>query len=200
VDSEQGRWLRAAGHACDGGVPRVHLVSRHEDGALLRELFTRDGAGTLITSECFEGMRPAELSDLPAVLELIRPLEEAGVLVPRSRERIEREISHFFVVERDESVVACAALYSWSDGRQGEVCCFAVHPDYRNGGQGKRLLSALEQRAVEQGMVELFVLTTRTAHWFHEQGFEPARLQDLEPARQSLYSPTRNSKVYRKMV
>jgi amino-acid N-acetyltransferase len=189
------RWVYAAARACLGGVRRAHLLPRTVDGGLLQELYTRDGAGTLIAVEAFEGMRAAHGRDLPGIVELIRPLEARGVLVPRSRERLEREIEHFVVLERDGLVVSCAALYAFGDGRVGEVSCFAVHPDYRNGGQGDRLLAFLERRALDVGMKRLFVLTTQTEHWFQQRGYEPASPDELPDDRRSLYNSARGSKV-----
>jgi amino-acid N-acetyltransferase len=189
------RWTVASARACLGGVRRAHLLPRTVDGGLLQELYTRDGAGTLIAVEAFEGMRAANGRDLPGIVELIRPLEASGVLVPRSRERLEREIDHFVVLERDGLVVACASLYVFGDGSVGEVSCFAVHPDYRNGGQGDRLLAFLERRATDVGMRRLFVLTTHTEHWFQERGYEPSPPDALPEDRRSLYNPARGSKV-----
>lgn len=189
------RWARAAARACLGGVRRAHLLPRQIDGGLLQELYTRDGVGTLVAVEAFEGMRTASARDLPGILELIRPLEARGVLVPRSRERLERELDHFVVVERDNVVVACCALYPYGDGRVGEVSCFVVHPEYQKGGQGDRLLSYIERRAASAGMTRLFVLTTHTGHWFQQRGYEPSSPDALPDDRRSLYNPARNSKV-----
>jgi amino-acid N-acetyltransferase len=189
------RWARAGARACLGGVRRAHLLARRIDGGLLQELYTRDGIGTLIAVEAFEGMRTASGRDLPGIVELIRPLEARGVLVPRSRERLERELDHFVVLERDGMVVACCALYAFDDGTVGEVSCFAVHPDYRKGGQGDSLLNFIERRAGSAGMRRLFVLTTHTGHWFQERGYELSSPEALPADRRSLYNPARNSKV-----
>lgn len=189
------RWARAAAAACAGGVARAHVISRAADGGLLQELFTRDGVGTLVTRERYEGMRTASPLDLADIVALIRPLEARGVLVPRSRERLERELEHFVVAERDTAVVACAALYPLGEDA-GEVSCFAVHPEYRKGGQGEALLAFLERRAVKAGMKRLFVLTTQTAHWFHERGYEPAEVDALPDERRSLYNASRGSKIF----
>jgi amino-acid N-acetyltransferase len=194
------RWTEASARACLGGVRRAHLLSRNLDGVLLQELYTRDGAGTLVAVEAFEGMRVANVRDLPGIVALIRPLEARGVLVPRSRERLEREIDQFFVLEREGWVVACAALYAFGDGSIGELSCFAVHPDYRKTGQGERLLAFAERRAADAGMKRVFVLTTRTGHWFQERGYEPAAPTDLPEDRRSLYDPARGSKVLLKTL
>lgn len=195
IPTDVKRWVQAGARACLGGVRRAHLIARNVDGGLLTELYTRDGVGTLIALEAFEGMRSATARDLPGILELIRPLEEKGVLVKRSRERLEQEIDHFIVVERDGAVVACAALYGFGDGTIGEISCFAVHPDYRKGGQGDRLLNFVEKCAISSGMRRVFVLTTHTEHWFHERGYEPATPEVLPEDRRSLYNPARRSKV-----
>ncbi len=188
--------LRAAVLACRNGVKRVHLVPRQVDGALLRELFTRDGIGTLISGEPFEDLRPARIEDVAGILELLRPLEEAGVLVRRSRERLETEIERFFVMERDGTAVACAALYPYQADAMGELACVAVHPDYRKQERGDKLLLRIEDIARTAGIRRLFVLTTQTAHWFRERGFEPASLGDLPMEKQALYNYQRKSQVY----
>ncbi|MDB4976393.1 MAG: N-acetylglutamate synthase [Myxococcaceae bacterium] len=194
------RWLQAAARACLGGVRRAHLLSRTIDGALLQELYTRDGIGTLVAVEAFEGMRKANVRDLPGIVALIRPLERSGVLVPRSRERLEQEIDHYSVLERDGMVVACVALYPFETGLTGEVSCFAVHPDYRKGGQGERLLSFVEKRAVDAGMKRIFLLTTHTGHWFQERGYEPSLPDALPEERKATYNPARSSRVFIKQL
>ena len=194
----QGELLDAAAQACRGGVRRSHIVSYAEDGALLNELFTRDGAGTLVAQEQFEQLREAGIDDVGGLLELIRPLEEQGILVRRSREVLEREIGQSSIVERDGLIIACAALYPVPDSDWGELACLAVHPDYRQGGRGDQLLERIEQRARAKGLKTLFVLTTRTAHWFQERGFKPSSVERLPPARASLYNFQRQSKVFEK--
>ena len=186
--------------ACRAGVQRVHLLNRHVDGALLLELFTRDGVGTLITADSFESVRPATVEDVGGVLELIQPLEREGVLVRRSREVLETEIGHFTVVERDGMIVATAALYPHPAEAMAELACFAVHPQYRGGERGDRLLRQVEREARGQGLTHLFVLTTRAAHWFRERGFEPASLEALPVAKRELYNLKRNSKVFLKTL
>lgn len=194
----QGELLDAAAQACRQGVRRSHIVSYAEDGALLNELFTRDGAGTLVTQEQLEQLREADINDVGGLLELIRPLEEKGILVRRSREVLEREIGQFTLVERDGLIVACAALYPVPDSAWGELACLAVHPEYRQGGRGDDVLARIEQRARAQGLKTLFVLTTRTAHWFQERGFTASSVERLPPARASLYNFQRQSKVFEK--
>ncbi len=190
------RHLGCAVRACRHGVRRAHLVDRHIDGALLLELFTRDGIGTMITDDLYEGIRKAGIDDVGGILELIEPLEGDGILVRRSRELLEMEIDRFTVVERDGMIIGCAALYPFAAQHVGEIACLAVHPDYRNRGRGDRLLEYLEQEAAKLGLGELFVLTTRTAHWFQERGFRPADIKKLPVKRRELYNYQRNSKVF----
>lgn len=194
------RLLRGAVEACQGGVRRVHLLDRRVDGALLMELFTRDGVGTLVTARAFESMRQANVNDVGGILELIEPLERDGTLVRRSRERLETEIVHFTVMAREGTVVACAALYPMADAPMAEIACVAVHPDYQGGGRGDLLLRELERQARGRGLNALFVLTTRTAHWFQERGFEPVAPSALPASRQELYNYRRNSRVFLRVV
>ncbi len=192
------RVLRNAVHAARHGVARTHILPRRKDGVLLRELFTRDGCGTLISRERWESIRQATIDDVAGILELITPLEEAGILVRRSRERIETEIDHFTVIERDGTVIACAALYPFPESRTAELACLAVHPDYRNQGRGDQVLEWMERSARQAGMESIFVLTTRTAHWFRERGFQPAGLERLPGRRRDLYNWQRNSRLFLK--
>jgi len=195
-DNGVDRQLTAACHAASNGVGRAHLIDANDDGALLKELFTRDGCGTLVTRETYETLRGARIDDVGGILELIEPLEADGTLVRRSRELLENEIQRFAIIERDGMVIACAALYPFPDDKTGELACVAVHPGYRKGERGAQLLGYLERRAKEQGLTSLFVLTTLTAHWFQQQGFELAGVEALPRARKSLYNWQRNSKVF----
>jgi amino-acid N-acetyltransferase len=179
-----------------GGVRRAHLLDRTVDGVLLKELFTRDGVGTLVTADRFESTRPAAIDDVGGILALIEPLEAAGVLVPRPRERLETEIGGFTVMDRDGTVIACAALHPFPEAQVAELACLAVHPDYAKHGRGDSLLSQVERQAAQQGVRRLFVLTTQTAHWFQERGFVPAQTSDLPVRRQVLVNYQRGAKVY----
>lgn len=199
-DSYQAELLEAAATASRSGVPRSQIVSYIENGALLSELFTRQGSGTLVAQEQFELLRQATIDDVGGLIDLITPLEEQGVLVRRSREVLEREIEQFSVVEREGMIIACAALYPIADSDSGELACLAVNPDYRHGGRGDELLEHIEARARAMGLRTLFVLTTRTSHWFQERGFEPSSVEALPSARASLYNFQRNSKVFEKTL
>lgn len=202
LDSDQqaseltGQALECACRACEAGVDRVHLINRELDGALLRELFTRDGVGTLLSNTAFDQMRRATIDDVGGIFDLIQPFEEDGLLVKRSREKLEMEIDYFMVLIREGTVVACGALYPFPDCTAGEIACIAVHPDYRVQGFGDVLLHALEQGAAHSGLDKVFVLTTQAAHWFRERGYVPADLAQLPVKKQFLYNYQRNSAVF----
>jgi len=192
--------LEAAAEACDQGVRRSHIISYASDGALLEELFTRDGLGTLVSDDNYEHLRAARAEDIAGIQELIQPLADRGVLVSRPRDLIETEIDRFLVDERDGTVVGCLALYPYPESGMAELACFAVSDGYRGCGRGDRLLAIAERRARAEGLGELFVLTTRTAHWFRERGFEPAAAGCLPPSRRALYDGHRNSHVFVKQL
>ncbi|MBL1319874.1 MAG: amino-acid N-acetyltransferase [Methylophaga sp.] len=192
--------LLSATSACAAGVNRVHLIDHTLDGALLQELFSHDGVGTLISKKPFENTRPATVHDVGGIIELIAPLEANGTLVPRSRERLETEMDFFTIMERDNNIIACAALYQYPDSDTAELACLAVEPDYRGAGRGEYLFNILESQAREAGLSNLCVLTTQTAHWFLEHGFQAAEIADLPMARQSLYNNQRNAKVFNKIL
>lgn len=199
-DLEAYHVLQAAIDACEAGIPRVHLLNREQDEALLQELFSRDGAGILVSAKAFETTRIANVDDIGGILELIRPLEKKGVLVKRSREDLELNIASFVVMERDGTILACAALHAYPDNQVGEVACFAVSEPYQNQGRGEQLLIAIEHQARKLKLNTLYVLTTQTAHWFIEQGFSASDVSELPVERQSLYNYQRNSKVFKKQI
>lgn len=193
-------YLPCAVRACDNGVKRAHLLSRHMDGALLLELFTRDGVGTMIASTPLAHLRSATIDDVGGIIAIIEPLEAQGVLVRRSRERLETEIERFVVAEHDHQIIGCAALYAFPEERVGELAALAVHPDFRREGYGEALMREIEFRARKLKLSTLFVLTTRTSGWFLERGFEEAAIADLPRQKQALYNYQRKSLVYRKAL
>ncbi|BDH44755.1 amino-acid acetyltransferase [Salmonella enterica subsp. enterica serovar Choleraesuis] len=189
------RFLRGAIKACRSGVNRSHLMSYQEDGSLLQELFSRDGIGTQIVMESAEQIRRATINDIGGILELIRPLEQQGILVRRSREQLEMEIDKFTIIQRDNLTIACAALYPFTEEKIGEMACVAVHPDYRSSSRGEVLLKRIASQARQMGLDRLFVLTTRSIHWFQERGFTPVDIELLPQSKQQMYNYQRRSKV-----
>ena len=199
-DVEQQRLRDSACRSCANGVARSHLLSYEREGALLEELFTHDGSGTLIAQNPYEQARSADINDIASIVELIRPLEDSGALVKRSRERLEEEIGYFSILERDGRVLACAALYPYEAESVGEIACVATHPDYRGTGRARQLLDELIAEAKALSLTHVFVLTTQSTHWFLEQGFEAASLDDLPVEKQQLYNWQRNAAVLRRTV
>lgn len=181
--------------ACRGGIKRAHLIDQRLDGALLLELFMRDGIGTMITTDLYQDTRQAVIDDVGGILGLIEPLEASGALVRRSREHLEIDIEQFTVVERDGMIIACAALHPFTEEKLGELACLAVHPDYRHCGYGDALLKRIAIEAKKLGLAQLFVLTTHATHWFRERGFTEAGISDLPVKRQQIYNYQRNSKA-----
>ncbi|MBA2780651.1 amino-acid N-acetyltransferase [Billgrantia kenyensis] len=198
--SEQARHIAAASAAARNGVARTHLLSWHDHDALLGELFTRDGVGTMITRHRYEQLRPAGLEDIGGLLELLEPLERRGMLVPRSRERLEHEIDDYLVIERDGMIIGCAALHRFADADMGELACLAIHTDYRGGARGSLLLTGIERRARRLGLNALFVLTTHTAHWFVEHGFRASDIEALPMLKRDTYNHARKSKILTKSL
>ena len=193
-------YLPFAVKACEKGVSRVHLISRHVDGAVLQELFTHSGIGSMISEGPLQNLRDARIEDVGGILQLIEPLEIDGTLVRRNRELLEMEIGRFVVVEHDCIIVGCAALYPFPDDQASELACLTVHADYRSTGCGDTLLKNIEVRARSQGSKKLFVLTTRASHWFVERGFLETEVGELPKAKQGLYNYQRRSKVFVKDI
>ncbi len=192
--------LKAAIQSCQSGIERVHLINRHIDGALLLELFSRDGVGTLVSSTPFEELRPATLNDIGGILELIKPLEQQGILAKRSREKIEMEITDYIVIERDGLIIGCTALHPNLSEQYGAIACLAVHPDYRGHARGNKLLKYVYTKASQLNLNSLFVLSTQTVHWFIERGFLASDINSLPEPLKMLYNPERNSKILLKYL
>ncbi|MBU6459363.1 MAG: amino-acid N-acetyltransferase [Proteobacteria bacterium] len=195
ADEDMQLFFPHAVQALRKGVHRTHFIDRNQDGAILHELFTLDGCGTMLTIDSIDSLRPAQIEDVPAILALVNPLAEQGSLVRRTPEQVEQDIRHFTVVEHDGLLIGCAAFYPFLKESFAEMACLAVHPHYRAGQWGELLLDHVISLAKEQGIKNLFVLTTRTAHWFIEHGFVESEVSRLPKSRQELYNSQRRSKV-----
>lgn len=194
LSSDIRRYLPCGCRATRAGVGRVHLIGYAQDGALLRELFTHDGVGTVITRESLENIREAKPDDIAALIALIEPMEQEGILVHRPRELLEREIDHFSIMLHDGIIVGCAALYPHSD-EDAELACLAVSHEHREWGYGEQLMKRIERRAKKLGIKYLCVLTTRTEHWFVERGYRLGTVDDLPAKKRDMYNYQRRSKV-----
>ena len=189
--------LNISGRAIRAGVSRVHFLPCNQDGALLEELFTHDGIGMMLASSDIENLREANQDDVGGILQLTMPLEEEGILAARGQDVIERDIQRFSVIEHDRVLFGCAALFPFPNG-VGELACLAVDPDVQGSGDGERLLKRVEMRAKQEGIKRLFVLTTRTEHWFLKRGFKRASVDDLPEERKQIYNWDRKSMVLTK--
>ena len=192
--------LKLAVSAIQSSVKRVHIIDQQVDGGLLLELFTRDGYGTMITNLFYEGIRAANINDIGGILQLIKPLESNGVLVERSREQLELEIGYFHVVEKDGMIIACVACIPDSEHNIGEVACLVVHESYQRSGLGKQLLKIAELESIKLGIQQLYILTTRTSHWFIENGFVEGQVSLLPDSKQASYNSDRRSKIMMKTI
>jgi len=197
---EQTRLLNHIKIAMEKGVQRVHLISSESADGLFLELYTRDGIGTMFNASQYESIRQAKIDDVSGIIELIKPLEERGALIKRSREQLELEINKFSIIERDGKIIGCAALYGISDTKMSELACLAVHPNYKGGERGDRLLKRITQEAEKQQQKQLLVLTTQSIDWFKERGFKLSEVDDLPEHKKALYNFQRKSKILIKLL
>jgi len=187
--------LQSAIQGCHAGVKRVHILNRKIEGALLIELFSHDGIGTLISSEKFERLRPASLQDIQGILALIKPLEAQGLLIPRSQAHLEINIHDYSVIERDGLIISCSALHPIKNSHTGLIACLAVHPDYQKSARGNQLLQHIFKQAKQQQLTKLFALSTQTMYWFKERNFTECQFADLPNHLQNQYNHIRKAKV-----
>ncbi|KAJ3693172.1 hypothetical protein LUZ60_008652 [Juncus effusus] len=192
--------LTAAAFVCRGGVQRVHLVDGRLGGTLLLELFTRDGVGTMVASDMYEGTRAATEADVQGIKQLLRPLEESGALVRRTHQQLVESVGNYVVVERDGSVIACAALIPFLEEKCAELAAFAVSPECRGNGQGDKLLDYIEKKASSLGFERLFLLTTRAADWFVRRGFSECSIDSIPEEKRKKINRARGSKCYMKIL
>ncbi len=193
--TDPGFYLQHCVRACEGGVERSHILPFSVDGALLMEVFTHDGIGTMVVDEKLESLREASADDVGGILQLIEPFERDGTMVRRDRHEIERDISNYTVIEHDGVIFGCAALYPYPEARTGEMLALTVSPQSQSQGDGERILKRIEQRARAAGLESIFVLTTRTMHWFIKRGFAVVDPGWLPEARQRKYNWDRRSQV-----
>jgi len=188
-------YLQHCVKACQGGVERSHILPFAVDGALLMEVFTHDGIGTMVVDEKLESLREATADDVGGILQLIEPFERDGTLVKRSRTEIERDVATYTVIEHDGIIFGCAALYPYPEAGTAECAALTVSPQVQGQGDGDRILKRIEHRAKALGLKSIFVLTTRTMHWFIKRGFEQVDPDWLPEARKKKYNWDRRSQV-----
>jgi amino-acid N-acetyltransferase len=200
LDESTAYYLQFASRAVKRGVTRAHLIPFSMDGVVLLEIFTHDGVGTMVVEDTLDDLRSATIDDVGAILQLIEPLEQDGTLVPRGRAVIEREVENFTVLEHDGVIYACATLIDYPEDQMAEMACLIVHPEWQGAGEGEILLRHMESRARAYGAKRLFVLTTRTSHWFIKRGFVQGGVADLPKEKQAHYNRSRNSLIFIKRL
>jgi amino-acid N-acetyltransferase len=188
-------YLQHCVRACRGGVERSHILPFAMDGSLLLEIYVHDGVGTMVIDEKLESLREATSDDVGGILQLIEPFEKDGTLVKRSRTEIERDVQLYTVIEHDGVIFACAALYPYPEAKTAEMAALTVSPQSQGQGDGEKVLKRVEQRARAAGLQSIFVLTTRTMHWFIKRGFQPVDPEWLPEARKRKYNWDRKSQV-----
>lgn len=184
--------------ALEKGVRRAHIIAP-SNGALLQELYTRDGAGTLISRDLYEGIRRANVNDVAGIHDLISPLIRAGTLVDRPKNVLEKDILSYYVYTRDNLIVATGQLKRF-EGGFAEIGCLVVSKDYRSQGRGDAMLGYLERLCLQAGASKVFVLSTQTMEWFVERGFREVDVDSLPPSRRATYNFNRRSKIYMKQI
>jgi len=201
LDTDQNEMLHKIGwsiRAVEQGVKRAHIISP-KHGAVLQELYTRDGSGTLVSGDIYEGIRRAMVVDVSKIHDLIKPLVLMGTLVDRPKATLEKDIDTYHVYTRDSGIVACGQLKQFENGF-AEIGCLVVNKEYRSAGRGDAMLGYLERMCVVNGCTSIFVLSTQTMEWFVERGFEEVGVERLPPSRQATYNRKRNSKIYLKKI
>ncbi len=193
-------YLQHCVKACEGGVERSHILPFGVDGSLLLEVYVHDGIGTMVVDEKLESLREATADDIGGILQLIEPFERDGTLVKRSRTEIERDVGQYTVIEHDGVIFGCAALYPYPEARTAEMAALTVSPQSQSQGDGERMLKRIEQRARAAGLKSIFVLTTRTMHWFIKRGFVQTDAEWLPEARKRKYNINRKSVVLVKQI
>ena len=188
-------YLQHCVKACKSGVERSHILPFAVDGALLLEVYMHDGIGTMVVDEKLESLREATHEDVGGILQLIEPFENDGTLVKRDRTEIERDVEQYTVIEHDGVIFACAALHAYPEKKTGEMAALTVSPQSQGQGDGEKVLKRIEQRARSKGLESIFVLTTRTMHWFIKRGFVQADLVWLPEDRYRAYYWYRAIKV-----
>ncbi|HWL28088.1 MAG TPA: amino-acid N-acetyltransferase [Burkholderiaceae bacterium] len=200
LDEDTASFLGHASRAVKRGVARAHLVPYTLDGSVLLEIFTHDGVGTMVVEDTLDDLRPASVDDVGAIVQMIEPLEADGTLVPRGRAVIERDVEKFTVLEHDGVIYGCVALMPYLSENMAEMACLIVQPEWQGSGEGEILLRHAESKARAMGAKRLFVLTTRTSHWFMKRGFVQGGISDLPKERQAHYNRSRNSLVFIKKL
>jgi len=187
--------LALAVKASRAGVERVHIIDGNEEGAVLKELFSNLGAGTMVYADEYESIRGIRSRDIADILRLMEPLMQQGILLRRTAEDIENKKEDYAVFVIDGQIHACGALHNWGEDH-GEIAAIATDPAYGDMGLGRRIVNYLLGKAKKQNLKRVFVLTTRTQDWFESLGFREASVESLPEKKRRRYDYSRNSKIF----
>lgn len=196
ADEEIISLLKISQDACKAGVTRVHIVNGALDGVLPCEIFSGLGSGTMIYTSNYGKVRQMQQTDIPSVLAIMRPFIESGKLLPRTEQMLSEALQDYIVYEIDGVVHACAALHFYTDG-QAEIAAVAVDENYAHMGIGPKLMENLIDQAEQAQSESIFIMTTQAIDWFEQLGFEEDKIDTLPEERRKIWTPERNSKVYR---
>jgi len=189
------KYLALALTACRKGTERAHVVDGRLEGAILREIFSNLGIGTMVYGNDYESIRPMKADDIGDVLRLMQPLMQEGILVNRTEDDLMARQGDFVVYSIDDVVHACGALHDYGDG-QGEIAAIATNPVYSHLSMGRKIVSYLVEKAARIGMIRVFALTTRTVDWFEQMGFVEANLESLPARKRDTYNHSRRSRIF----
>ncbi len=186
-----------AAQACQLGIPRVHIINGLVNEALLAEVFSNDGIGTLIYANEYSQIRPALRKDIRNILLLIKNSVESAELVKRTRASVEKQLGDYYLYELDRNIVGCVALHVFPEEKVAELACLVVSRGHENQGIGRKLIQFIENKARELGLKEFFALSTQAFTYFQSKGgFVEGTPEMLPATRREKYEQSgRNSKI-----
>jgi amino-acid N-acetyltransferase len=181
--------------ASRSGVHRVHIIDGRQEGAVLKELFSNLGVGTMVFTDEYDSIRSFHSKDLPDILRLMEPFMQEGTLIRRDPEQIQQKKGDYVVLEIDGSIRACGALHDWGES-QGEIAAVATDPQYADLGLGSKIVGFLIEKARKSRMKRVFALTIQSQDWFESLGFKEAAVESLPAEKRKVYDNVRKSKVF----
>jgi amino-acid N-acetyltransferase len=183
---------------CRNGVHRSHIIDGRQDDALLSEIFSNEGIGTMIYANEYEAIRRARKKDVRAVIHLIQESVATQELRSRSRAELSERIGDFYLFEIDKNILGCVALRVFPGEKPvAELECLSVSSRHENQGIGRKLMRFAENKARELGVKRLLALSTQAFSYFQQKGgFVEGSSDLLPPERLKSYQASgRNSKV-----
>ena len=202
TDSLKQVQIRHAARACEGGVPRAHFLDGRTDDALLGELFSIEGVGTMIYADAYQQIRPARKADIPGIIGLVRRAVDDEEIVARSRQEIRERLGDYFVLEVDGQLVGTVMVSHYPEEKLAEVGFLYIRRSHEGMGYGKKLVKFAEKRAREGHAKILFALSTQAYNYFENKlGFLPAQDDLLPPDRlDKLRRSGRNSRLMARVL